>query len=56
MFSGYRSTVVADGSEVYECLARDGPHPELANCWAHVRRKVADQRKNFPKQAEEGRG
>ena len=35
LFSGYRGMIVADGYQVYECLARDGPDLFLVNCWAH---------------------
>jgi hypothetical protein len=48
LFKDYRGTIVVDGYQVYESLARDGPDLELANCWAHVRRKFADIRENFP--------
>ncbi|NJO55775.1 MAG: IS66 family transposase [Rhodospirillales bacterium] len=48
LFDGYQGTIVADGYEVYESLARDGPNLDLANCWAHVRRKFDDQLKNYP--------
>lgn len=48
LFKGYRGTIVVDGYQVYESLARDGPDLVLANCWAHVRRKFAEIRENFP--------
>ncbi|NJL30099.1 MAG: IS66 family transposase [Thermoanaerobaculia bacterium] len=48
LFADYRGTIVVDGYQVYESLARDGPDLELANCWAHVRRKFAENRENFP--------
>jgi transposase len=49
LFSGYRGLIVADGYQVYECLARDGPELFLVNCWAHVRRKFEEISENFPK-------
>lgn len=53
IFSGYRGVIVADGYQVYESLARDGPDLDLVNCWAHVRRKFADLRENHPRQCAE---
>lgn len=51
--AGYEGTLVADGYSVYEALARDGPRPRLANCWAHVLRKFRDIEDNFPVQCGE---
>jgi len=53
IFAGYRGVIVADGYQVYESLVRDGPDLDLVNCWAHVRRKFADLRENFPRQCAE---
>lgn len=50
IFPAYEGVIVADGYQVYESLARDGPNLDLANCWAHVRRKFADLRNHFPKE------
>ena len=49
LFSGYQGFIVADGYQVYESLARDGPELFLVNCWAHVRRKFDEIQENFPK-------
>lgn len=49
IFTGYQGIIVVDGYQVYESLARDGPNLQLANCWAHVRRKFADIRDNHPR-------
>lgn len=54
LLKGYEGTLVADGYTVYESLARDGPDLYLANCWAHVLRKIRDQEKNFPKESHRG--
>jgi transposase len=48
LFKGYEGTIVVDGYQVYESLARDGPGLELANCWAHVLRKFREIQANFP--------
>lgn len=50
LFKGYQGIIVVDGYAVYECLARDGPDLQLANCWAHVLRKFRDIEDNFPKE------
>lgn len=39
----YKGTVMADGYEVYEALARGAPADlRVAHCWAHVRRKFVE--------------
>ena len=48
LFAGYEGTIVVDGYQVYESLARDGPKLQLANCWAHVLRKLDDIQDSFP--------
>lgn len=48
LFRGYEGVLVADGYQVYEALVRDGPRMQLANCWAHVRRKFGDIQAEFP--------
>lgn len=50
LFEGYVGTIVVDGYQVYESLARDGPELKLANCWAHALRKFGDIRDDFPKE------
>ena len=54
LLKGYEGTIVVDGYAVYECLARDGPDLHLANCWAHVLRRLRDQLKAFPKECDQG--
>lgn len=55
----YRGCVMADGYGAYGALkrqcdnGRDGPRFELANCWAHVRRKFIEAEEHYP-QAREG--
>lgn len=50
LIGGYEGTVVADGYQVYEALARaEGKEGfTLANCWAHVLRKFRDCLENEP--------
>ncbi|NJN00816.1 MAG: IS66 family transposase [Aquincola sp.] len=50
LFRGYQGIIVVDGYAVYECLARDDPGLQLANCWAHVLRKFRDIEETFPKE------
>ena len=50
LFQGYQGIVVADGYEVYRKLSRDGPKFQLANCWAHTRRKFEEIQDNYPAQ------
>ena len=40
LLANYEGTVVCDGYQVYETLARDNPKLNLANCWAHARREL----------------
>jgi len=51
---GFRGVVMADGYGVYQSLAREPSGFTLANCWAHVRRKVIEAENAFPAQAREG--
>lgn len=53
LFSGFHGTIVADGFQVYDKLAKENSRLEIANCWAHVRRKFADIEENFPAQCAE---
>lgn len=50
LFADYEGTIVVDGYQVYESLARDGPKLQLANCWAHVLRKFDAIQENFPQE------
>lgn len=49
---GYQGVVMADGYGVYQSLAEHGGFA-LANCWAHVRRKLTEAEISFPAQAKE---
>lgn len=45
----FEGTVVCDGYQVYQKLARDGPYEiDLAFCMAHARRKFVDAEPNYP--------
>ena len=47
----YEGTVVCDGYQVYQKLARDGPYEiDLAFCMAHARRKFMEAEPNYPKE------
>ena len=54
LLAEYAGTVVADGYQVYEILARPDPDSgtpgyQLANCWAHVLRKFRDLEDHEPR-------
>jgi len=51
---GFRGVAMADGYGVYQSLAGEPGGFILANCWAHVRRKVTEAEISFPAQAKEG--
>ena len=52
-FSG---VLLADGYTVYQSLANEHGRFVVANCWAHVRRKLVECQDNFPAEAEAGLG
>lgn len=54
LLAHYEGTVIADGYQVYEILARPDPAGgtagyQLANCWAHVLRKFRDLEDHEPR-------
>lgn len=52
ILQGYTGVVMVDGYKGYDAAARAGPFT-LAHCWAHVRRKFFDQKKNEPHASEQ---
>jgi transposase len=49
----YQGTIICDGYQVYNALAKRYNCIDLANCWAHVRRKFIEIERNFPAQSAE---
>lgn len=53
LLGDFEGTIVIDGYQGYNGLARDGPGGErskidLANCWSHARRKFVDCEQDYP--------
>jgi len=49
----FHGVVMADGYGVYQSLASEPGSFILANCWAHLRRKLTEAEVSFPAQAKE---
>ena len=49
---GYEGTIMADGLNIYKTVAKNQPKIQLANCWAHARRKFVELEKIEPKAME----
>lgn len=52
MLAGYEGPILTDGYTGYNRLGKM-PNIQLANCWAHVRRKFTDIEENYPQETEE---
>jgi transposase len=54
----YQGTIITDGYQGYDILARAGPDrpkptAKLGNCWGHSRRKFVKSEKDYPLECEE---
>jgi transposase len=52
LIPAYQGTVMVDGYDVYQSLARQYPTLVLAHCWSHARRDVLKAQTGFPVQSE----
>jgi len=50
---GYKGIAVTDGYGVYDALEARVPEMQVAQCWAHIRRKFVDCESAFPNEAKE---
>ena len=48
ILDGYEGTLMTDGYQAYQTLARAGPEIRLVHCWAHARRKFVEMEKFYP--------
>jgi len=45
---GFEGTLLVDGYNAYDTIAKEVGGIKLAHCWAHVRRKFFDAEKHYP--------
>lgn len=53
VLGSFAGTVMVDGYDAYESVAKLSPTMKLAHCWAHVRRKFIELESSFPRQSGE---